>query len=267
MFPNKCPSEDAIARLAAGGLDPAHRDQLVSHILRCERCRLIVQDFNDIKFLLSCSRRDENGKVAIEPPGLGKEAKANLKRTVLDVFQKEVAREKRLLALIEEAAGEFGGVGEEEQPVTIGYYARVPGEEQKELHNNLVRLMSILLDPSLPANKRLSWAEEMVKQLKKKFIDSKSLARRIEEAIDLEDAGQLIAHINEASKAAGKELWTEIDKKALARRIEESTDLEDAGQLIARINEASKVAGKELWEFLSPETREKLRPYFRKDLS
>ena len=178
MPPSKCPSEDALARLAAGTLSDVRRDKLVSHLLRCDRCRLIAQDFENIKLLLSCSRIDESGKLVIEQPRLSERPRVELKNTVLQEFRRKLAREKRLLALIEEAAEEFGAAeGEEvQQPATVGYYARRPGEEAEELYSNLMRLLSILLDPSLPADKRASWAEETVRQLKKRLDDSVAAA-------------------------------------------------------------------------------------------
>jgi len=183
---SECPTEEVLAQLAAGQIEGARQRELLEHIMKCSECRLIASQFERIRVILSCSRIDENGKLVVEMPQLSEEAKSKMNQQVLQEFDRKIAMEDELLALIEEAA-RIVGPGEAEQPeepAAIGYYARRPakeGEEQPlpedvrdDLHRKLMFLVGILLDPSFPPDDRLSWAEDLLRELKRRLGDAEA---------------------------------------------------------------------------------------------
>lgn len=163
-----CPSERTIAALADGQISGPKRAALLKHILECNKCRSLAEEFEQIRILLTFVKVKEDGTAILEIPRPTPEFRRTLKARVRKDFEDRRARKDRVRTLVTEALEDILGLKPQAapEPAVVGYFARrrikpsrkahaKQAAREAELTKRLTHILDAVLDPEMPTAKRL----------------------------------------------------------------------------------------------------------------
>lgn len=164
-----CPDNRAIRKLTTDQVGNEERRQLVEHVRVCEKCQQKLRQLKHLDELLSLVKAVGGGELVLQPPMAGAASDERLKTTVLNAFRKKQQRLSPLRARLESLLSELLGTewATRRPPAALGYGVkakvplRVSAESQQELSTAIVSVIEALLDPEVPLETRVRWAERL----------------------------------------------------------------------------------------------------------